>query len=182
MNAVKDVKEGCVVEIGAYKGRSTVALGFGLLCNANSIKGFSVEPHADFVGPSGGVYGPANRVEYYVNVAESGVADRIALIGLPSAQAARAFDESSVAMLFVDGDHTYEGCCRDLAVWLPKMRLNGKIFLDDRELPGVKRAIDDFERAGQLRRVSAVGKIAECEVFTKADRPCISPAGIPQDE
>ena len=45
----------------------------------------------------------------------------------PSANVAAHFDDQSIDSLFVDADHSYEGCLRDLQAWLPKVRPGGRV-------------------------------------------------------
>lgn len=53
----------------------------------------------------------------------------------------------ALEMLFVDGDHTYEGALSDLMQFGP---LAGKIFVHDTnapDYPGVKQAVDEYVKA-----------------------------------
>ena len=58
---------------------------------------------------------------------EHGVYDKIRIINGDSAEAASLFDDGSVYFVFVDGDHTYSGCKRDLDAWIPKIQPGGII-------------------------------------------------------
>src|SRR4051795_11772941 len=48
-----EVRNGCIVEIGAYRGRTTVALGRGSIDGAR-VPVFTIEPHQVFTGALGG--------------------------------------------------------------------------------------------------------------------------------
>jgi predicted O-methyltransferase YrrM len=41
-----------------------------------------------------------------------------------SVVAAENYADKSVDFVFIDGDHSYEGCLRDIQAWLPKMKPN----------------------------------------------------------
>lgn len=41
------------------------------------------------------------------------------------------WNHAQVDMVFVDGDHSYEGCAGDIANWIPNIRLGGIIALHD---------------------------------------------------
>ena len=50
-----------------------------------------------------------------------------------------------IALLFVDGDHSFEGVSRDLHRWLPKLRTNAWLLLHDAGwAEGVQRAIREI--------------------------------------
>jgi hypothetical protein len=41
-----------------------------------------------------------------------------------SSSAAADYADESIDFVFIDGDHSYEGCKRDILAWLPKMKPN----------------------------------------------------------
>lgn len=49
----------------------------------------------------------------------------------PSHQASRLFEQGTVDLCVIDGDHSYAGCLTDIEVWLPKVRGGGWIGGDD---------------------------------------------------
>ena len=51
-----------------------------------------------------------------------------------------------ISVLFIDGDHSYEGCKRDIDAWYPFMKEDGvMLFHDgDESSPGVVRAVAEF--------------------------------------
>jgi hypothetical protein len=60
---------------------------------------------------------------------------------MTSEEAAARLD-APVDMLFLDGDHTYEGVSADLRVWLPKLKAHAWLVLHDSGwAEGVQRAI-----------------------------------------
>jgi hypothetical protein len=54
--------------------------------------------------------------------------------------------DESVSMIYIDGDHSYEGVIRDLKHWVPKVIKGGIIAGHDYLNPayGVKQAVADF--------------------------------------
>ena len=61
-------------------------------------------------------------------------------------------------VLFIDGDHTYEGCSADIETWYPRLTDNGHLIFHDSYLGnhGVQDAIIDFiERRPELEIVSS---------------------------
>lgn len=72
-----------------------------------------------------------------------------------SADAARNFPDEYFDLIYIDGDHSYEGCKSDLEVWWPKVK-KGRFFLGDdysrqhAPMTGMKfeviRAVDEFAK------------------------------------
>jgi predicted O-methyltransferase YrrM len=69
---------------------------------------------------------------------------RARLIREKSWLAADQFDDESCDLVYIDGDHTYDGVVKDLAAWYPKVKKGGIICGDDIGWPGVKKAVDEF--------------------------------------
>lgn len=69
---------------------------------------------------------------------------RVTIIELPSHEAVTKVKDESLDFVFIDADHAYEECLRDIQVWSPKVRLGGLICGDDYEhpwFPGVGEAV-----------------------------------------
>lgn len=70
---------------------------------------------------------------------------RSRVINEDSAVAASQVEDESLDFVFIDGDHTYEACKRDILAWLPKVKPAGWITGHDYfEFPGVKQAVDEL--------------------------------------
>ena len=76
-----------------------------------------------------------------------------------TADAAMLCGNESVDVLYVDGDHTYEGVKRDYEAWFPKMKVGGVIIFHDMD-PGhegvwefFNRDIQDELESGRLREI-----------------------------
>jgi hypothetical protein len=66
-----------------------------------------------------------------------------------SGTAIEQFKDQTIDFAYIDGDHSYEGVCADLAVLFPKMKNDGIIAFDDYHRfgwwgDGVLRAIHEF--------------------------------------
>jgi len=70
-----------------------------------------------------------------------------------STQAWRRFSDESIDLLFVDGDHSFEGCLRDLRNWYPKVKPNGVILGHDYDWETVRAAAQQFAREKGLRLI-----------------------------
>jgi hypothetical protein len=60
--------------------------------------------------------------------------------------------DGSLALVYIDGDHSYEGCLRDIVAWFPKLGPGAVMAFHDYENPvyGVKRAVTYFVESHQL--------------------------------
>lgn len=58
-----------------------------------------------------------------------------------------------VDVLFIDGDHSYEGCRADINNWYPQMAKKGVMLFHDADetSPGVVQAIEEFAGGNNLR-------------------------------
>lgn len=146
----------CAVEIGNYRGRSTVALALG--ARRSRARLFSVDPHDEFVGPRGGRFGREDMAQLYANLARAGVGAEVALVCLPSAAAARAF-EGAIGLLFIDGDHRYAAVRRDFEAWSPHLAPGAEVIFDDLDYPDVARLVGELVACGRLQPLGTIGKL-----------------------
>lgn len=147
-----------IVEIGCYRGRSTIALCCGGVESGRLVH--SVDPHRPATGLFGGKFGPQDREAYFRNLLAAGMAQRAALINLTSEQAGRSWQEP-VGLLFVDGDHRYEAVRRDIDLWGPHVVASGVIAFDDASDPssGPGKVIQELIASGTYSSLAAVGKV-----------------------
>lgn len=79
---------------------------------------------------------------------------RVTIHRADSVEAARDIEDGALDLVFIDADHSYEGCKRDIAAWLPKVRrggwLGGHDYYNHEEkqfdFTGVDRAVDELSR------------------------------------
>ncbi len=81
-----------------------------------------------------------------VNIANR-YGDRARMVRSDSAAAAREYGDRFFDLVFIDGDHSYDGVKRDTIAWLPKVADGGWIGGHDYAHPDqgdVKRAVDEL--------------------------------------
>jgi hypothetical protein len=68
-----------------------------------------------------------------------------------SAEVSRRFYRK-IDTLFIDGDHSYEGCKTDIEAWYPHMKSDGVILFHDCDetSPGVVKAVEEFAQEHDL--------------------------------
>jgi hypothetical protein len=66
-----------------------------------------------------------------------------------------------IEMLWLDGDHTYEGVSRDLRCWEPHLTKDAVLVLDDTRHPeaGPARLVRELVEADSWRVEDVVGKM-----------------------
>lgn len=66
---------------------------------------------------------------------------------------AKVWEGSEINVLFIDGDHTYEGCKADINAWYPHMANKGVMLFHDADetSPGVVQAIEEFAEEHKLK-------------------------------
>lgn len=72
--------------------------------------------------------------------------DRFTHIRKPSKEAANDFEDKSIDLIFLDGNHKYEYVLEDCEAWFPKLINNGIMCGDDFYMEDVKRAVTEFAK------------------------------------
>ena len=136
-----------VVELGTCYGRSAVAMarvvkdwGGVIYC----VDTWSGRPRN---GP--GQAWPVRLLAAAHNLKAAKVAASVRLIVGTTHEVAQAWTGPLIDVLYVDADHSYESCLRDLELWTPHVRPGGLIVGDDYgnpKCPEVQLAWDAFER------------------------------------
>lgn len=80
--------------------------------------------------------------------------DRSNIIKMKSDDAASQFADESLDYIFVDGDHSYEGCLKDLQNYYPKLKKGGLFSGHDFTVPDVNRAINEFRKDKNFNPIS----------------------------
>lgn len=137
---------GSIVEIGTYRGRSAIAIAEAI-DPSSGVRVFAIDPHDPFIGVNGGQYGPVDQQELYKAVADRQLGSIIAVICLSSEAVAIGWDRGSVDLLWLDGDHSYEGLRNDLACWIPHLDSNGVVAFHDTNLPAVQTVIRELRES-----------------------------------
>jgi hypothetical protein len=81
------------------------------------------------------------------NVAFAG--DRAIILRNSSVDAAAQIPDGTLDFVFIDADHSYEGCRADIDAWMPKLKPGGLLSGHDYSNPnfpgfGVNRAVEEF--------------------------------------
>ena len=120
---------GAVVEIGSFRGRSTVVLARA----AGEV--VAIDPHGggdrgpQEIAPDAAL-GDADFAAFHANLAAAGVAERVRHVRKPSAEAHGDVD-GPISLLFVDGAHRFGPARADLAEWGARVAPGGVMLVHD---------------------------------------------------
>jgi predicted O-methyltransferase YrrM len=109
---------GAIVEIGSWKGKSTICLGLGSRAG-KGVGIFAVDPHTGY-----------RFGDFKANVERAGIADLVTPVPSLSQDAADDFTEP-VELLFVDGSHEEADVRADFDQWVPKVVEGGWVAFHD---------------------------------------------------
>lgn len=131
-----------IVELGSYQGRSTRALAdnmVGRVIAVDSFTGIPTQPTE--------LRGDAIRACFERNHADYLKTGHVVLVDTDHADPTRAIEAlngEKADMVFIDGDHTYEGCIRDINIWREYLAPHGLLCGHDSDWKGVRRALEEL--------------------------------------
>jgi len=147
-----------VVEIGSWRGKSTVWLAAGAHPSAGTFV-YAIDPHEQSLeDPTAATLDSLKK-----NLSRSGFAHAVVPIVATSHHAATGFDQIP-GVLFVDGSHLEDAVRVDLEDWFPRLADEGVIALHDvlnERWSGPRRALRSFLwNSTRIARVQFVDSIA----------------------
>ena len=144
------------VEIGSARGKSACAVGLALRRNGGG-KLYAIDPHRITN------WNDTNSVDSLAiiteNLRKAGVTEQVEIVRQTSGAAAKGWDKK-IDLIFIDGDHSYEGVKADWDLFLPHLNEFGVVVFHDtlwdlrpdpkiaRADMGVPRFVDDLRAAG----------------------------------
>jgi predicted O-methyltransferase YrrM len=158
------ISDNSILEIGSYRGRSTVALGCGSL-DGSQVPVFAIEPHEDFIGVLGAEFGPEDRAAFYKAMLDTGCYKIVRLVNLSSDFVAPQW-QSKISLLFIDGDHAFTAVKKDFECWYPHLIKGALIAFHDSKDPqiGPFRLIRELLKTGKFEKKYEVGEITILEL------------------
>jgi predicted O-methyltransferase YrrM len=158
---------GTIVEIGSFRGRSTIVLAGAAGDGAEVL---AIDPHAGSDrGPqeiaADRARGDADHAAFHANLAAAGVAERVRHVRRPSAEALADVD-GPVALLYVDGAHRFGPARDDVARWGARVAPGGAMLVHDAfSSIGVTGALllECVARGARWRYAGRTGSLAEYE-------------------
>ncbi len=163
-NLAKSCKgDGVIVEIGSWKGKSTIWLAKGSKAG-NKLKVYAVDPHTGS-SEHREMYGKVwTFEEFRRNIKDARVDDIVIPVLKTSEQATKFFDEP-VEFIFIDGAHEYQLVKLDFELWFPRLIDGGIIaFHDTTWSAGPKEVAKEYVyKSEHFRNAGLVGSITFAE-------------------
>lgn len=138
---------GQVVEVGSYKGRSTVILGHAARAGRPGVKVYAVDPHEGVLS-SGKV--PPTWDSFMATLTSSGLHEVVVPLRMKSALVGWS---GPIALLFIDGLHDLANVAADYFRFFPFVSPGGYIAFHDYSNPGhpdVRTFVDGRILAGEI--------------------------------
>ena len=156
---------GVIVEIGSWKGKSTIWLGTGSK-KGGRIKIYAVDPHTGFPEHKNDHASVSTFPEFQRNLRNARVDDIVIPIVQTSAKAAKNF-QYPVELIFIDGAHEYDLVRSDFDHWFPKVVNGGMMVFDDTTSAhwhGPKKVVEELVyKSRKFRNVRLVHKMTVAE-------------------
>jgi len=146
---------GRIVEIGAYKGRSTYAM--ALACAGRGVKLFAVDP---FTGnpKEESAFPRSFKADFDRNLADFIKNNVVCALVMSSGGASML--EIHPDLVFIDGSHIYEDALFDMVTWWKKLHPDGRMGIHDSASPNVQAALLSFLKQRGLHTEFVTGSIA----------------------
>ncbi|MFZ0564817.1 MAG: class I SAM-dependent methyltransferase [Chlamydiales bacterium] len=136
--ARRSAQRGKIVEIGSWKGKSTIWLGVGSASGPKS-QIYAIDHHT---GSS--EHRQTGKVwtfpEFQQNISKAKLDSLVHPILKNSLEGAQDI-ESMVDLIFIDGSHEYEYVRQDFETWFPKLMNGGTLAFHDSFWPGVRKVV-----------------------------------------
>jgi len=116
---------GAIVEIGSWRGRSTICLALGSK-DGPGVPVVAIDRHTD-----------KTFVDFQENIRRAGIADLVRPIRATSDEAFTEFDEP-IELIFIDASHKYDDVRRDFDQWVPLVVEGGTVAMHDTTWEGSK--------------------------------------------
>ncbi|MBI2985722.1 MAG: class I SAM-dependent methyltransferase [Deltaproteobacteria bacterium] len=159
-----DPGKGVIVEIGSWKGKSTIWLALG----STSVGGeevYAVDPHKPLADEG---YMEDTEAEFRKNINAAAVDSRVVPMVMTSEEAAKGWSKP-IRLLWIDGDHRYEQVKRDFLLWEPHVVEGGIIAMHDTiRKKGPKRVLwESVFCSNRFRGISIVDNITAARKVRK---------------
>lgn len=129
--AAKNCKgKGVIVEIGSWKGKSTIWLAKGSKAGSG-VKVYAIDPHTGS-SENRDKYGKVwTYPEFEHNITEADVQDIVVPLIKTSEESGREWDGKAIELLWIDGAHEYEMVKQDFELWSQYLIEGGIIAFHD---------------------------------------------------
>jgi hypothetical protein len=141
LDMVNRFNDAVFVEIGSWKGTSTVCMADKIKNSKKNIKFYAIDFFEPYIQEDGVLL--STTFEEFLHNIEP-FKDYIIPIKGDSHKVYTQFEDHSIDFLFIDANHDYEPCKADLNLWYQKVKPGGVMAGHDYQFNGVHKAVDEF--------------------------------------
>lgn len=145
-------------EVGVHAGRSICFLS-NIVKNRPDVEVHAIDIWEDFDTGDQSL-SKVTMAEYEQNVESYGTPSIVTSHKCLSWDAAELFKDGYFDLVYIDADHSYKGCSKDIQAWLPKMKKGSILAGHDFWNEGVKQAVYDNIK-GEVKYFSKAGHVWE---------------------
>ncbi|MCL6096198.1 MAG: class I SAM-dependent methyltransferase [Patescibacteria group bacterium] len=155
---------GVIVELGSYKGKSTICLAQG----SKKVSGGKVYALDNFIGDS---YVGIKKTSFYnqflLNIEKYFLKEYVESVKGDFSEAVKSWNKP-IRLLFIDGSHNHEDVKRDFENWEPKVAHGGIIVFHDALVwPGVSKFVRQIIASGEFSNIKIIETYAGIVHLTK---------------
>jgi predicted O-methyltransferase YrrM len=149
---VEKFDNGTFVEIGTWKGRSTVFMASEIRKSGKNIKLIGIDIFGEFISEgkpqdTSDIYAEfLSNIEPYKDIV-TGIKGNSRVIH-------NQFPDESFDFIFIDGGHDYESAIEDIKGWYPKLKKGGIFGGHDIDWPGVNKAVKEYFEEFNIRGIT----------------------------
>jgi len=156
-NAIRQLPEQAVVEVGSYCGRSTIVLASVVQALGANCRVYAIDPHKGQVGAldTGLLQGAPTLQRFLKNIELAGLSNDVEVLCQYSYEVNWS---SSIAFILIDGLHDYANVSRDFLHFEHWISNGGFIAFHDygNDFPGVKAYVDQLLSSSHYFKVGYV--------------------------
>jgi hypothetical protein len=158
--------DGTLVEVGTFEGASALFTMAGLR-HRGAGKLYSVDPHLGAPPFLGSAPWQFTLEKFRANTKKAGLEGYVQSLVGDSQAISSVWPLLPVDSALIDGDHSYEGCLRDVECWATKLRVNGTMLIDDAEDPALPELLQLIEELKQIKGLEYEGLVEGVAVFRR---------------
>lgn len=151
--------KGVIVEIGSFKGKSTICLAWGSKQGPQS-QVYAVDPHTGSKEHRQKSQVVNTFKDFQKNLHQAGVASWVKPIVKTSLKAAKNFKKQA-DLIFIDANHQYQAVKQDFQAWFPLLKNGGVMaFHDTLSWPGPRKVVEKYLfHSYNFKKVKVIGSI-----------------------
>ena len=159
INQLNNYKNITWIEIGVHKGNSA----YSVLTQLNIKKMYLIDPYSP-LSYLQQYFGTKELVESSKETAHTLLKkfeDKIVWYEDFSENVVNNFENESIDIIYIDGNHSYDSVMLDLKNYYPKLKIGGLIIGDDYNERDVKMAIIDFSKEYNILYNTSINKLKD---------------------